>query len=235
VAACVLVAVTTESRFAFEFAFAILIALVGCDAVAGVHAARAEAIGQHRARRAQLARGLALLGVAIAAGGGFELATAAPQLMRARRLASYEIACTDHSIIVQNRSGEPRRIEISDLRLITQTTFATEVFGVGVKPPRYADLAAGASGAVTPDIADWLARLCAFPTAPAGPKAAKLGIKGLDSIEMPAPGSAYCGFSFIFEARAPGANDSRALRGLGTCAPSREPGTTRAGDLNPLR
>jgi hypothetical protein len=203
--------------------------------VAGVRAARAEARGQHRARGPQLARGLALLGVALAVGGGFELATAAPQLMRARRLASYEIACTDHSIIVQNRSGEPRQIEISDLRLITRSPFTNEVFGIGVKPSRYVTVAASGSSAVTPDIADWLMRLCAFPTAAAGPRAAKLGIAGLDSLEMPAPGSAYCGFSFIFEARAPGANDSGALRGLGTCAPSREPGTTRAGNLNPLR
>jgi hypothetical protein len=235
VVACLATAITAHSALRFEFAFAILIALVGCDAVAGVRAARAEARGEHRSRGRQVARGLAVLGAAIAVGGGARLATAAPQLIHSARLARYVVTCSDGAIVVENGGSDAREVEISDLRIVGSSWSGQEDYNVGIKGRRFLDLAAGGHGEVTPDVADWLARSCGFPTAMKQEEPVGIVFKGLEVPEMPTPRSMHCEFAFSFAAREQPGVDARPLGARGFCAPPRAPGMAAVGKLVPLR
>jgi hypothetical protein len=235
VIACLAAAVTARSALTFEFAFAILAALVGCDAVGGVRAARAEARGEHRSRGRQLARGLALLGAAIAVGGGARFATGASHLIHTARLARYGVTCSDGAIVLENSGGDAREIEISHLQILASSWTGQERYDVGIKGKRLLDLAAGGHGQVTPDLADWLARSCGFPTAMKQKVPVGIVFKGLEVPEIPTPRSMYCEFAFSFAAREQPGVDAEPLGARGFCAPPRAPGTTAAGKLIPLR
>jgi hypothetical protein len=231
---CLAIAGTTRSAVAFEFAFAVLIATVACDAVGGVRAARAEARGEHRGRGRQMLRGLGLIGVAILVGGAARFASGAPRLVHTWKLSRYGVSCADNSIVIENGGDETAEIEIANLKIGAFSLYGRETYDVGIKGGRYLTLLPGGRGAVTPDVADWLARSCGFPSAPEPPAAAFLGIKALEAPEMPAPRSMQCGFAFAFAARK-GMDDADGLGAVGTCVPPTSPGATAVGKLEPHR
>ena len=95
VVACLVAALIARKPLVSEIALAIWIAIVMCDALGGVRAARAESRGEARSHAAQTSTGVALLGAAIVLGAGLLLATAGPRIARMWRLAKYQVSCND--------------------------------------------------------------------------------------------------------------------------------------------
>jgi hypothetical protein len=147
--------------------------------------------------------------------------------MHTQELARYQIACTDRSIVVENGNRRAQRVEIANLKIVAVTLFGRENYPVGIKGSSHLDLGPNDRGAVTPDVADWLARACGFPSAPG---AARIDIPGMETLQLPEPGSMGCGFWFSLSV----GRDGAAADAVGFCAPPRSPGLTGVGKLEPL-
>ena len=111
---CFVGVVVSHGALDLEIAFAIGIALVLCDAVGGLRAARAENRALTVSRGRQLAAGFGLAGIAVALGTGVGLATMTPRMSRARQLAKYKVSCTGAAITVENRTGEARVLQVAE-------------------------------------------------------------------------------------------------------------------------
>jgi len=199
----------------------VLICIVSSDAIDGVGAARAEARGQHPARRRQLSRGFVLLAIAIAMGIGARLVAMAPRLARTAELAKYKVSCTSTSLVVENGTDKERALELNSLRLGAITELGDQLYEIGPLEPQRFTLAPGARGTVTLKVADWLARPCKF----APPEPTKAGDvtdifkRSLDEgfLVGPVPRPLYCGFAFSFSAREVGTDTT--LHAQGRCVP----------------
>lgn len=217
--ACLGIAVAAESAAALEVAFAVLVAIVACDAIGGVRGARAEDRGDHASRGGQIAGGLKLLCIAIVLGVGVRVAASVPGIWQARHIEKYRVTCLDQAIAVENPGSEPREVEIANLQLQTLSPLDAQVYDVGIRGPRFVTLAPGGTGVVTPDVADWLARACKFPhvAGPAPTKIADFIIPPAEQLELPAPHPASCRFIFSFAARETDPAAGQTLRAVGIC------------------
>jgi len=110
-AACVVVVFVGRGAQAFEFAWPILLAIVACDAIAGVRATRAELGGWNKSRRAQVAGGLRLLAVAAIVGGG-------GRWVHDQLFAKFKVSCAGMKVFIQNRTGQPRTVGISKIEIV---------------------------------------------------------------------------------------------------------------------
>jgi hypothetical protein len=156
-------------------------------------------------------------------------------LIHTARLAKYGVTCSDDAIVIDNSGGDTREVEISHLQIVASSMFGRETYDVGLKGQRVLELTPNGKFAATPDVADWLARACGFPTAMKQEETEGFAVKNLGVPEMPAPRSMRCAFLFSFTARERPGVDADALGAHGFCAPPSEPGTTAAGKLIPLR
>jgi hypothetical protein len=219
VAGCLAVAIASGKVLVLEIAFAILAAIVVCDAIGGVRAARAEARGERRSRARQIGRGLVLLAVAIVVGGGARLGTAAPRLWRTWQLSKFKVTCTAGQIAIENRGGSPRTVEITKLKLgSVPDTGGSHLYDIGPEEPVFFDLEPGGRRGVTPEMVGWLSQSCGFSGEPA-PKANAVS-KFLDSSALFAEAARpSCRYWFVFLAGGPRWSDGESLRAVGTCAP----------------
>jgi hypothetical protein len=192
----------------FEVALAVFIAIVVCDAAGGVRAARAEARGEHATVGRQLARGLGLLLGATAVGGGAGLA---PRILRARRVVPYQLSCTSHSIIIENRSAGPREVALGSLQL-----------DVGYWKPDVRDLRGGFVNGLLGQ------RLDVRRIAPDERAVFSSGIGNDDAYRCgftsfgdgnPAPHTRSCRYRFAFAARKVGVADDEWVEAYGSCQP----------------
>ena len=209
-----------------EIAVATFIALVVCDAFAGVRAARATRRGEDASRGVQLARGLGLMLVAVILGLGLRAAAEVPRRVRAWRLArataAYHVGCTVRSIIVENHSGEPREIEIGKLEVVTSYLYGRDAHNAEIVGPRFLTVAPGARVAVTVMVPEAVAGTCRFPSVPAaqGPRAISTGYApALDMSEL-VDRPMGCHFEFAFAARKLDGVDDDPFETSGSCNPS---------------
>jgi hypothetical protein len=228
--ACLGAALGARSSLELELAIAVLIAIVFTDAVSGVRAARAEQRGEHQARGRQVVRGLGLLGLAIVAGSGVRLATAASRYSRTAQLAKYRLSCTTGSIIVANLGDEPRDVEISKIKIAARELIGgAELYDLPPFGSTYLNLDPQERGTVAAVVAPWLAGSCGFASE-GEPKAVDVFLKGLAAAEDPLR-SLSCNYRFDFKARRAGERDSDPLHAIGYCHPSRIAGQEAAGEL----
>src|SRR5580765_3884854 len=89
---CLLMAIASGNQKDAVVLFTTFGAIVVCDAVAGVRAARAEAKGKHRSRDGQLLRGVGLLCLAGLAGSAPRLASELHAANRAARFAELDLS-----------------------------------------------------------------------------------------------------------------------------------------------
>jgi len=205
---------TSRNRALSEAAGGWLLALVACDAIAGVLAARAEARGEHRTRGAQLGRGVVLVSLAIVLGVGGRVVTQVPGMRREAQVAKFKVTCTGDAIVIENRGAEARELDVWNIRVATHSPLGNETYDIGPAHAQRLTLAPGARGTVSPDMAEWLARSCQLAKGPPKTDAWKI-----TDLELPTPTPLYCGFLFSFAARAPG-SDGNQLEGFGRCIPA---------------
>ena len=207
---CLAFAIGAGRTVGLGFAVSIWIAIVACDAIAGVRAARAQNRGEQRSRRAQISIGVGLLGIAIVLGAGARLAMEGPSLLRAWRLAKYKISCVDRKITVENRDDRAHLVQIADMRVTGYPRFGPPArYRVGPVDPVRLNLAPGGRGVVAVEVAGGLARSCHLSGASDWPNPFESG-----------PWYGECGFSFAFTAGDAGSADGEAIEAAGACTSS---------------
>jgi len=216
------IAIATRGAFLLELAVSIWLAVIGCDAVAGIRAVRAGNRGEQRPRGAQLSFGIRLLGLAIVIGAGTRLATAAPRLYRTWQLAKYKISCTDRALVVKNGDGKPHKVHLSDLKVAAYPPFGADepqIYDIAPGGPIERVVVAEGRTSVTVYVASGLARRCGFRTLP-GDKA----FAPEDAFGSHLPSGIeqrfQCGFLFAFDAGEATAEGEPLLEATGACFPS---------------
>ncbi len=202
------IAVVTRGAFLLELAVSIWLAVIGCDAIAGMRAVRAGTRGEQLLPGAQLSRGVRLLGLAIVIGAGARLVTAAPRLVRTWQLAKYRVSAAGRTITVENRDDRGHLVEISDIKVRGYSYVSPpQLYAAGPAHPVEISLAPGGSGAMAVEVGAGLAWGCYFSNAP----------------EWPPPFATRlvaCGFSFAFTVRDVGAAAGDAIEAVGNCIPA---------------
>ena len=229
-AGCLWIAVSAPTTVVLESAFAVLVAIVACDAIGGVRAARAEVRGEHASLGRQLGRGLILLGIAIVVGTGARFAAAAPHLVRSRQLDEYAVSCSDREIVIDSQGSVERRVQIADLKVQAESPLGTQFYDIGIGGPQFMRVSPGGHLSAFPDVADWLARACKFPSVPARTGVEHFAGDAREELQYPVPHPTACGFSFAFTAR-DHEGYGETLRAIGTCVPPKVPGKMASGSL----
>jgi hypothetical protein len=216
VVACLVIALVARKPLMSEVALAIWVAIVACDALAGVRAARAESRGDARPRAAQISTGVVLLGAAIVLGAGLLLAAAGPRIARMWRLAKFQVSCNDGKIFIKNRDDRAHAVAMSRIRVGTWSRFGPrQGYDVGPVGPNLMDLAPGSRGALTVEVSPWLAHACGLThAAVVGARPDEEFTSRLGSV--PAP-HLECGFVFDISLQPANGGPSDAY---GTCIPS---------------
>ena len=231
---CFVGVVISHGALDLEIAFAIGIALVLCDAVGGLRAARAESRALTASRGRQLAAGFGLAGIAVALGAGAGLATMTPRMSRARQLAKYKVSCTGAAITVENRTGEARVLQVANLRIDAQSFAGDESYDIKTIGSGIVHVAAGGRAVVKPSIAGWLDRSCGFGFAPA-PAQDGNAFGDAKTLELLEPRALSCRLSFDFFARDENAAERSGVEALGACVPPKGTAHESAGTLAPRR
>jgi hypothetical protein len=214
--ACLVTASIAHRPIVSEVAIAIWVAIIACDALGGVRAARGEGSGEKRSQSAQVSAGVVLLGAAIVLGTGLLLAIAGPRLARMWRLAKYQVSCGDGTIVVKNRDDRAHTVGISQIRISARPIFGPkEIFPAGPVGPNLMDLAPGGRGVLTVEVSAWLADTCGFTRAIPVEKA--LRHSAHTSYLGSVPVHFECGFLFDFS---PLPVDGEAYEAIGACMPS---------------
>jgi len=213
---CLLMAIASGNQKDAVVLFTTFGAIVVCDAVAGVRAARAEAEGEHRSRDGQLLRGVGLLCLAGVAGSAPRLASALHDANRAARFAELELSCTTGSITIANRGTTLQVVDVWDVRLEAYLQAGSQQYQDASAKAQRLTNPPGARGAITPAVPDWLARPCEFSAHPdekaAGDSLVDLQLMGIHP--------RYCGYIFNFVLHGPSGREDDELKGWGECIPS---------------
>ena len=233
-----LLVVAAREKVVPEIATAVIIAIVACDAIAGVRATRAERDGKHLSRGGQVARGLLLLLLGATVGSGVRVAAEAPRMLRDWRFvkygSQYKISCTARSIVVENHGREAREIEIGEPELVQSYLWnRSDRQNIMIVGPRFQTVAPGGRAAVAVELPESVARECNFPGTPrrvqigmdTSGQLVTLGGLGQDAIG--------CHFSFGFAARRLDGVDDAPFVAEGSCNPSSKTGGEVAGSLEP--
>jgi hypothetical protein len=232
---CLIMAIASANQKDAVVLFTTLGAIVVCDAVAGVRAARAEAKGQHRSRDGQLLRGIGLLCLAGLVGSAPRLASELREARRASRLAKLELSCTPGSIAIANRGTTSQVVDIWDLRVEASSELGSRQYEIGPIEAQRLTSPPGAQGAITPAPAEWIARSCNFSAHPEETKAGELFGNSLAELQLMAPRPRYCGYIFTFVLHGPSGRDDDSINGWGECVPSTPSHPKAEGQLHLVR
>jgi hypothetical protein len=228
---CLIMAVVSGGHGDVLLFFTVLGAIVLCDAVGGVRAARAEQKGQHQSLDGQLARGVGLLCLAGALGIAPQLASGAHARRRDARLGKLRVSCTTGSIDFANRGATMRVVDVWDLRVAASSTSGMRYYQIGPIEAQRRNIAPGTSNAVTPGVADWLARSCGFSVLPDETKADKQFGDAPAEMQRLSPRPQYCAYVFNFVVNAAPESGDESLTGSGWCVPSTPSHPKTAGRL----
>ena len=219
-AVCLIMAIASGKQKDGVVLFTTFGAIVVCDAVAGVRAARAEAKGKRRSRDGQLLRGIGLLCLAGLAGSAPRLASELREARRASRLAKLELRCTPWSIAIANRGTTLQVVDIWELRVEASSELGSRQYEIGPIEAQRLTSPPGAQGAITPAPAEWIARSCNFSPRPEATKAGELFGNALAELQLMAPRPRYCGYIFTFVLHGPPEREGESINGWGECVPS---------------
>jgi hypothetical protein len=229
---CLTMAVAGAAGKQVAVLFTTLGAIVVCDAVAGVRAARAEAKGRHRSRGGQLLRGVGLLCLAGVAGTAPRLVSALHEANRASRLAELGLSCTTEAIAIANRGTTLQVVDVWDLQVEATSELGSERYGIGTGEARRLTAAPGAQGAIPLAVPDWLARSCHFSAHPDETKAGEIFGNALAELQLMAPRPSHCGYIFNFVLHGPPEREDEPIEGWGDCVPSTPPHPKTEGQLH---
>jgi hypothetical protein len=203
VACLAILTVDHESSYVANALYASLFAILVCDSAATWRLLRrASADGDAPAPKpaagSQAGRGLVLLAIALAAGNAVAAVVQIPRWLRARQLATLEVACSGEVVAVTNRGAAARMVFLDRIGVRAPELSERGAYRVTIERERTLTLAPGGSDVVRFAVPERLARACV-------------------SLEDQRPGD--CQVVFLLQMSDPASPDGTSLPTMGSCSP----------------